>query len=196
MFRYLIYFIVGQVFNTLAWLVAPLLPIFATLQDGRCNNNNAQGIEPRLPRWLNWFMTPDNSLWGDHGWQTEHCPNYKSYWGMVKWLLRNRAYGFNWTVIACPVDDPAKARCTGDLGIDRNNGRFGSFKIVLGRYWQHKWVKRIGRTGYLVSLNTGWLLDPYIKNPATLIEQPKALFIFSPRLGRVKTPAATASGTA
>lgn len=185
MFRYLIYFIVGQLFDLLAWVAAPVLPLFATMQDGWSDNSHARAVEPRLPWWLGWFMTPDNSLWGDNGWQTKHCPNFKSYWGMVKWLWRNRAYGFSWTVLACPVADPSTAVVVGDLNIDRNNGRFGSFRIMLGDYWQRKWVTRIGSTDFLVSLNIGWLLDTYVKNPATVVEQPKALFLCSPRLGRI-----------
>lgn len=185
MFRFLIYLVVGELFGLLAWIVAPILPLFATMQDGWSDNSHYRAVEPRLPWWLGWFMTPDNSLWGDNGWQTKHCPNFKSYWGMVKWLCRNRAYGFSWTVLACPVGDPAAAVVDGDLNIDRNNGRFGSFRIVLGDYWQRKWVTRIGNTDYLVSLNVGWLLDPYVKNPETVKAQPLALYLFSPRFGRV-----------
>jgi hypothetical protein len=184
MIRFLIYLLAEQLFNIVAMLLAPVLPAFASMQDGWSDNSHCRAVEPRLPRWLSWFMTLDNSLWGDAGWQTIHCPAYKSYFGMVKWLWRNHGYGFSWTVLAAPVGDVAGATAEGDLNIDSNNGKFGSFKIVLGPYWQRKWVKRIGGTGYLVSLNVGWLLDTYIKNPATIIDQPKAPFICSPRLRR------------
>jgi hypothetical protein len=96
MIRFLIYLVAEQLFNIVAMLLAPILPAFASMQDGRSDNSHCRAVEPRLPRWLSWFMTLDNSLWGD----------------------------------------------------------------------------------------VGWLLDTYIKNPATAIAQPKALFICSPRLRR------------
>lgn len=113
MFRFLIYLVVGELFGLLAWIVAPILPMFATMQDGWSDNSHYRAVEPRLPWW------------------------------------------------------------------------FGSFRIVLGDYWQRKWVTRIGNTDYLVSLNVGWLLDPYVKNPETVKAQPRALYLFSPRFGRV-----------
>jgi len=81
-------------FLILAMVAAPVLPLFRVTFYGPVDNNNAYGVEPRLPWNLNWFMTQDNSLWGDKGWQTKHCPEFDTYWGMVKWLWRNPAYGF------------------------------------------------------------------------------------------------------
>lgn len=77
-------------FTLLALLLAPVLPLFARDEYGFCDNANAMRTEPRLPSWLSWFMTPDNSLYGDAGWRTEHCPDHwHDYWGMVQWLWRN-----------------------------------------------------------------------------------------------------------
>ena len=77
MFRYLILLLAYLVFFIVAMLVAPLLPLFATMRDGPADNANKRAVEPRLPRWLFWFDTStDNSLWGDHGWRTKHCPKY------------------------------------------------------------------------------------------------------------------------
>lgn len=77
----------------LAYILAPILPIFS--KDGW------------LPRWLWWFQTPDFSLDGDGGWQDEHwqfrkklSPTLSRYVGQVGWLWRNPAYGFDWTVLA------------------------------------------------------------------------------------------------
>lgn len=153
---------------------------------GWSDNRNVPAVEPRLPAWLAWFDTPDNSLWGDHGWRTIHCPAYKSYFGMVRWLWRNHGYGFKWSKLAARVSDPACIEWEGDPRINRNNGRTGVFEARMGKYWQYKWVKRIGRTGYCISLNFGWLLDAYVTDPACHYEQPLALFLFSPRLGRIK----------
>ena len=86
-------------FLLFAMLVAPLLPAFATVQRGPTDNNNGPMLwEPRLPRWLKWFMTVDNSLWGDYNWKHAHSGGY---WSQVCWLWRNPAYGF---AIALGID--------------------------------------------------------------------------------------------
>jgi hypothetical protein len=46
-------------------ILSPVLPVFATEQEGRLDNNSRWGMGPRLPKWLSWFQTPDNSLDGD-----------------------------------------------------------------------------------------------------------------------------------
>ena len=57
----------------LALLFAPLLSYFSELRNGALDNANSFGMAPRLLKQLSWFDTPDNSLWGDHGWRTKHC---------------------------------------------------------------------------------------------------------------------------
>lgn len=81
-------------FFTFALIATPVMPLFRKDSYGAIDNANEYGIEPRLPWYLDWFQTQDNSLWGDNGWQTKHCPEFKTYFGMVKWLWRNPAYGF------------------------------------------------------------------------------------------------------
>jgi len=53
-----------------------------------------------LPNWLNWFQTPDNSLDGDKGWQTEHLWIWAPRWiNRTRWLWRNNMHGFNTSVL-------------------------------------------------------------------------------------------------
>ena len=87
----------------IALAATPFLPLFAVSRLGYSDNNKYQRIEPRLPLWLAWFDTPDNSLRGDERWDREHTFGYLS---MVGWLLRNRTYGFNWTVLSLPEGHP------------------------------------------------------------------------------------------
>ena len=160
--RWLVYLVAALVMELLALLLAPVLPLFA--RDGF------------LPVWLRWFETYDCNLYGDHGWQTEHVADPKAYWSQVRWLARNRAYTFKWTVLSAPMvlED---LTYEGDLKVNRNNGRFGLLRVRMGRYWQWKLVRPIG-LGYCVMLNFGWLLNDF--------GQANALFLFSPRVARVK----------
>lgn len=130
-----------------AWLVTPLLPFFLVLRQGWCNNNSYQAIAPRLPKWLGWFDTPDNSLLGDKQWNKDHV---FGYWSIVGWLYRNSLYGFKWTVLSLPEGHP----CT----------------------WQ--WHKKIYFKTFYLDLNFGWMLDN--------IERGRAMFMFSPRIKRIK----------
>lgn len=143
--RYILYFPLKILMFFVALLLAPVLPIFASLQQGKTNNGNATGIEPRLPTWLSWFMTPYNSLWGDKGWQTIHCPVYKSYFGKVKWLWRNPVYGFSWSVLAYRMIDTVTfiTKHSGSgLSIDKSKQYSGWFYIKASNgAFQYRWVK-------------------------------------------------------
>lgn len=72
----------------LAYVLGPLVVLFCS-DDGW------------LPKWLNWFQTPDNPMDGDKGWKTEHwqwrfklSPGLARYVGRVGWCWRNPAYNF------------------------------------------------------------------------------------------------------
>ncbi len=75
--------------TALALLLAPVLPLFAS-KDGY------------LPKWLSWFQTPDNPLYGDERFIKTHKD---SYWTRCLWLWRNSAYGWAWNVLAFKVQD-------------------------------------------------------------------------------------------
>ena len=50
MIRFLIYLVAEQLFNIVAMFLAPVLPAFASMQDGWSDNSHFRAIEPRLPR--------------------------------------------------------------------------------------------------------------------------------------------------
>lgn len=100
--RYFLYCLLYFPSQVLAYIITPLLPILAKPIYGYCDNNSGYYKEPRLPLWLSWFMTPDNSLLGDPNWKAKHTG---TYWDQVKWLYRNSLYGFKWTVLGAPMPD-------------------------------------------------------------------------------------------
>lgn len=165
---YWLYLAISLLAHICAVLFAPVLPLFREDRLGNSDNNKYQRVEPRLPLWLAWFDTPDNSLLGDERWKREHGGGY---WSMVGWLLRNRAYGFNWTVLSRAVQ--SERTVTGDPNIGYQGSRFGTLKIVQPNgAWQYKAVCPV--FGKVFEGNFGWLLDD--------ISKPRALFMFSPRL--------------
>lgn len=169
-----------------AMLVAPILPLFASPQWGMTDNATAVACEPRLPAWLSWFQTPDNSLWGDHGWKTVGCPNYQSWVGMVRWLWRNPLYGFSWTVLGWPIAESeqfAFIDSGNGLDVDKGRDRAGWFLIRSSSgAFQFRWVRVI--FGLQLALDIGWLLDPYVQDPTTRIAKPLALYQLSPNISR------------
>lgn len=174
--RYTLYLLANLLMEDIvAVLLAPFLPVFAR--------------DAWLPPWLSWFQTPDYSLAGDGGWQNEHWQWRKSlpgalctYFGYLGWLLRNRAYGFKWSVLAAPVVQSA-LRHEGDLSIkNRNHAKAGKLWVRMGDYWQYKQVWQIPGQTLCLMLNFGWQLDNYITDPGLYLTCPKALFMFSPRI--------------
>lgn len=145
--RYFLYCLIYFPSQVLAYIITPLLPILAKPIYGYCDNNSGYYKEPRLPLWLYWFMTPDNSLLGDPNWKAKHTG---TYWDQVKWLYRNSLYGFKWTVLSLPEGHPSA--------------------------WQ--WHKKIYFKTFYLDLNFGWMLDN--------IENGRAMFMFSPRIKRIK----------
>ena len=168
-------------------LIAPILPMFSELRSGSVDNANGKGVEPRLHTWLSWFDTgKDNSLWGDFGWRTKHCPkHWQSYIGMVLWLWRNPAAGFCWQVLAAEITEQETFTITDSgngLNVDKGQGTFGSFYIKSSSgYFQYRVVKKLW-SDKAWTFDCGWLLDTYVKTPAT----GKALFQFQPQIRTVK----------
>lgn len=180
--RYFTYLVVYLVFQVFTWIVTPLLPLFKESRWGLIDNASRAGIEPRLPLWLSWFDTPDNSLLGDNKWVTSHTK--ATYWTMVAWLYRNSLYGFKWSVLACRVDYPNLLIWSGDPLVNRNNGitgKFSALRNVGSDYWQWKYVRKlVGDWG--IMLNFGWQLNEFVGSRKT----GNALFQFSPRVCKIK----------
>lgn len=165
-FLYLLLYIPVQVF---AYLITPLLPLFAKSRMGAIDNANSQANEPRLPNWLSWFMTPDNSLYGDNNWKASHY--YTKHWSMVAWLYRNSLYGFKWSVLSMPIQPTRKM--IGNPQINHHTQTYGTMRITQPNgAWQYKLVMPF--CGKILVLNLGWLLDD--------CSQSKALFMLSPRI--------------
>lgn len=122
-------------------LLAPILPLFAKNEFGKIDNNHSTGIEPRLPAGC-WYGTPDNSLYGDYSWRTEHCPKYwNTYLGMVLWLLRNPSYGFAWGPLShtpgnnetyTKVDTSTGYKITSNTGVFELLTRVSFLQIRIG----------------------------------------------------------------
>ena len=191
MIRYLFLLCIYIPFYLLAMLLAPVLPLFARLRNGPIDNANGEGVEPRLPAWLFWFDTStDNSLWGDHGWRTKHCPRYwQSYIGEVLWLWRNPAAGFCWSVLSRKslLDDAYTVSHSGNgLDVDKGHGKYGWYFIRCARdgAFSLRWCKQVGPK--VLSFEVGWLLDVYIKNPANATKAPLATFQFQPQIKTAK----------
>ena len=172
--RWVWYLFVSLIMQVVAWIITPLLPAFASPRMGKSDNGNKEAVGPRLPWWLAWFDTPDNDLDGDHNWRKAHPAG--SYRDHLRWLFRNSLYGFKWTVLAAPMDRD-RVVFDGDRTINYHTRQFGVLRVSMGEYWQYKRVSPIA-FGWCLLMNFGWLLDD--------LDQPQALFMFSPRLVRTK----------
>jgi hypothetical protein len=154
--------------QVLAYVLTPLLPLFAEPRKGLSLNGNVWAVGPRLPLWLAWFDTPDNDLRGDGRWQLHHDG---SYLDQVQWLYRNSLYGFKWTVLARDIELVRWVQ--GDPQIGYKRPQFGTLRIKQPNgAWQFKIVKPL--FGRIFEGNFGWLLDDTSKQ--------RALFMCSPRL--------------
>lgn len=166
--RWTLYLLLSLVLQVLVWVITPALPLFAVRRLGFSDNASCLSTEPRLPLWLSWLDTPDNSLLGDSRWRAEHSGGY---WSMVGWLYRNSLYGFKWTVLAQDVEQVRWVQ--GDPQISYKQPRFGSLYIRQPNgAWQYKIVRPL--FGKVFEGNFGWLLDDTNKQ--------RALFMFSPRI--------------
>lgn len=166
--------------------LAFILPFFATMQDGLINNGTDFGLGPRLPKWLNLFQTPDNSLDGDEGWRTEHAQwRFKlpkplcAYVGMVGWLWRNPGYG-----VGCEVmtGNPIVATFLGNEKVNDDPLSEGSITVYAQDLFQFTWCKKITETKCLYFV-FGWNIKGLIgSNQKTHI----ATYAFSPRISTFK----------
>jgi hypothetical protein len=167
---------ISLVVTLLGVILAPILPLFSKMEMGWMDNHSYIGLGHRLPKWLNWFMTPDNSLEGD---ATFEQINGKSYWAMVKWLWRNPAYSFGLKYLNTPYYTVVK----GDPTIrDNDNAKAGWCFVKANGLFLFRWIKPIG-FNRCIYCNFGWnimgLVDPNV-NPKP--DEWQSTFVFSPRL--------------
>ena len=160
----------------LAVIFAPVMPVFATQQEGYLDNAGSYGVGPRLPKWLELFQTWDNSLNGDATFESLNPP---SYWSKVKWLWRNPAPSFALRTLNAPYSTSYK----GDPTIkDNDNAKAGWLLVKANGLFQFKLIIPIGISRCFYC-NLGW-------NVAILVDgnvNPKpdtwnATYVFSPRI--------------
>lgn len=153
-----------------AIILSPVLPLLAKDKAGPIANGTGWGNGPRLPDWLSWFQTWDNSLYGD---ETFQQINGTSYWSMVKWQIRNPLPSFGMFLIG-----PTETEVTGDNRIhDGQSGVAGWVLVKAGGLFQFVWIKQVSETRCFY-LNIGWNLRGLVNNPVLLY---RATFSFSPR---------------
>ena len=98
--RYLFALLLYLPLQVITYTLTPIIAIYYEYREGWSNNRTLWSLGPRLPLWLSWFDTPDNSLNGDNGWNKDGS----RYWNRLCWLYRNSLYGFKWTVLGFPID--------------------------------------------------------------------------------------------
>lgn len=183
--KYAFLAVISLLLTAIAFVIAPVLPVFAYPQEGPLSNATEYGIGRRLPSWMSWFMTPDNSLEGDNGWKTEHwqwrfkLPTILSrYVGEVGWLWRNPAYSFGMKYI----DGTIPVEVSGDNSIKDNNGAKEGWVLAKTEdLFQYVYIKQIGSSNRCIYVNLGWSIRALVdsnnrKNPY------RATFVFSPRI--------------
>ena len=161
----------------LGLILAPILPLFAQHDLGWCDNHSYQGFEPRLPKWLNWFMTPDNSLYGDAAFKQI---NGIGYLARVKWLIRNPAYSFALRYLYAPYTTAVY----GDNSIkDNDNAKAGWCFVQANGLFQFTYIKRIFSSSRCVYVVLGWNIRHLVDNAVAVKNNPHlATFSFSPRI--------------
>ena len=176
---YLIYLLlvpISLLLTLIAVITAPIMPIFAVQKLWWCDNHSYEAVGPVLPTWLNWFMTPDNTLDGDATFQKL---NGISYWSKVKWLWRNPCYSFALRYL----HNPYYTKVWGDKTIkDNDNAKAGWCLVHANGLFQFVSVTPIGNSR-CIYCNFGWnvraLVDDNYQPKPDLYQ---ATFAFPPRL--------------
>lgn len=177
---YLIYLVLVPVslfISLLALIISPVLPLFAIQKEWWCDNHSYRAVGPVLPTWLNWFMTPDNTLDGDAG-AVER--NGKGYWAKVLWLWRNPLYSFALRYLTGVYWTSWK----GDKTIkDGDNAKAGWCFVRANGLFQFRYIKRIANTNRCILVNLGWNIMGLVDDNVQPKPDPwQATFVFSPRI--------------
>jgi hypothetical protein len=152
------------------------MPIFAVQKEWWCDNHSYVAIGPVLPKWLNWFMTPDNTLDGDATFKRLNPP---SYWSKVKWLWRNPAYSFALRYLTAPYE----ASYAGYNTIkDNDNAKAGWCLVHANGLFQFVFITPIGFSRCIM-VNLGWNIRALVDDNVQPKPDPyQATFVFSPRI--------------
>jgi hypothetical protein len=109
----------------------------------------------RLPGWLSWFETADNTTLGDLGHQ-ERWVDRSLCVRSVAWLWRNKAYTFRNEVIGADTSGPVTASGNPETG-DRPLIEGWCLRRTPEGYW-HLYVVRRWGLGFFLRVNLGWKL--------------------------------------
>jgi len=167
---------ISLLLTLIAVITAPIMPIFTVQKEWWCDNHSFRAVGPVLPSWLNWFMTPDNTLDGDATFQKL---NGQSYWSKVKWLWRNPAYSF-----ALRYIEGNPVYWKGDKTIKDNDGaKEGWLYVYSDGLFQFVYIKRILSTSRCIYVNCGWNIRVLVDDNVSPKPNPvQATFVFSPRI--------------
>jgi hypothetical protein len=177
---YLIYIVlvpISLLVTLFAIILAPVMPIFAVNKEWWCDNQGHRCVGAVLPGWLNWFMTPDNTLSGDYAF---HKNNGEGYWSKVKWLWRNPAYSFGLRYLTSPYTTAVY----GDNSIRNNdNAKAGWCFVKANGLFQFTYIKRIFSTSRCIYVVLGWNIRHLVDDNVIVKNDPHpATFVFSPRI--------------
>lgn len=177
---YLVYLFlvpISLLVTLLGLILAPILPLFAQYEFGWSDNHSYQAVEPRLPKWLSWLDTPDNSLFGD---ATFRAINGVGYWAKVKWLWRNPAYSFALRYLSAPYTTAVY----GDKTIrDNDNAKEGWCFVKANGLFQFTYIKRLLSTDRCIYVVLGWNIRHLVDDAISVKSNPHmATFSFSPRI--------------
>lgn len=156
MIRYVAYLIIYLAALVVALVVTPLLPLFKVQRIGGINNDERKGMGWKLPVWLSWFDTPDNSLLGDDAHKLRYS-NPEGWLAMTCWLYRNPLYGFKWGPLGYRIEQAELV----------TNPAPGEWRYFDAFQWRKPWLGH-DRT-------FGWILDAYYRRDN---KEPKAIFVF------------------
>lgn len=175
--RYLLLVPISLFITLVGIILAPALPLLASQQSGWLDNHSNWGVGPRLPSWLSWFQTPDNSLDGDATFQQI---NGVSYLAKIKWLIRNPAYAFAIKYL----ETPHECRVWGDKTIkDNDNAKAGWCFVRANGLFQFRFIVRINGTNRCLLVNLGWNILGLVDDNVQPKPNPwQATFVFSPRI--------------
>jgi len=178
--------------NVIAYLFAWLFAFYTKYGHGPIDNGNSEGYGPRLPNWLSWFQTVDNSLYGDRAWQDMQeghwswrtklygYPTIQSYFGRLGWLLRNPGQGFERTsYVVANIQTDAVVRTYGNPFIkDKPNGVHGYCVTIIDNYWGFYAIIPLWK-GRCMKVKLGWNLKTYSENTYKVLTNPTAPFVLT-----------------
>jgi hypothetical protein len=142
--RYLASALLALFVTLVAYLIAPVLPLFA----------DAEG---NLPRWLHWFQTPDNPIWGDSSFASREAIGMSRYRRSVAWLWRNPAQGLDsWLGAVYPSG--VRPKVCGNPRVSDVWGISGWCWVTLDGYFSFTAVMPIG-FGRCITCGFGWRLQ-------------------------------------